>query len=56
MKEKNCNQKPFRDMGSEVLCVCQAKVVFGVIGQGLLSVKSWMLGCIQDEDIFKEQV
>lgn len=54
MKEKICNQKPFRDMGSE--CVCQAKVVFGVIGQGLLSVKSWMLGCIQDEDIIKEQV
>lgn len=45
-------------MGSEVVCVCQKKVGFGVIGQGLLSVKSWMLGCIQDEDVgvFKEEV
>lgn len=45
-------------MGSEVLCLCQKKVGFGVIGQHLLSVKSWKFGCTQDEDVglFKEEV
>lgn len=41
MKEENYTQKPFRDMGNEVLCVCQKKAGFGVIAL-CKNLDSWM--------------